>query len=86
MLYEARLQKLSTLLFNLGKLPDKSRKVLEITEIEGYHDGRISMNPLFQYKVGTSSHGNGESAVGILAPTGNRLKNTLKLERNGMNA
>lgn len=72
------------IIVHLGKLPDKSRKVLEITEIEGYHDGRICMNPLFQYKANTPINSNGESLNGMLIPTGNRLKNTLKLERNGM--
>ena len=72
------------IIVHLGKLPDKTRKVLEITEIEGYYDGRICMNPLFQYKANASVHSNGGASNGLLIPTGNQLKNTLKLERNGI--
>lgn len=72
------------IIVHLGKLPDKTRKVLEITEIEGYKDGKICLNPLFQYKVNAPFHSNGGSSNGLLTPTGNHLKNTLKLERNGI--
>ncbi|MGI6748587.1 MAG: CpaF family protein [Anaerovoracaceae bacterium] len=72
------------IIVHLGRLPDKSRKVLEITEIEGYRDGRISMNPLFQYKVHAGVHCNERNLKGQLTPTGNRLKNTIKFERNGI--
>lgn len=34
---------------HLGRLRDKSRKVLEITEVLEYKDGEILMNPLYRY-------------------------------------
>ncbi len=35
---------------HLGRLPDKSRRVLEIVEIDGIHDGEIVLSPLYQLK------------------------------------
>ena len=33
---------------HLGRLPDRSRKVLEITEITGFREGEIILSPLYQ--------------------------------------
>ena len=33
---------------HLGRLPDRSRKVLEITEITGFREGKIILSPLYQ--------------------------------------
>ena len=33
---------------HLGRLPDRSRKVLEITEVTGFRDGEILLSPLYQ--------------------------------------
>lgn len=71
------------IIVHLGRLPDKSRKVLDISEIEGYHDGKISLNPLFQYIINKSGKYGGEP-FGELIPTGNELKNKMKLEMNGV--
>lgn len=38
------------IIIHLGRLRDKSRKVLEITEVLGYEDGRIQTQTLYQYK------------------------------------
>jgi pilus assembly protein CpaF len=65
-------------------LPDKSRKVLEISEIAGYHDGKICINPLFKYIVNMAGPAAGSVPKGRLMPTGNALKKTLKLEMNGV--
>ena len=35
---------------HLGRLRDKSRKVLEITEVLGYEDGEIKLNTLYKYE------------------------------------
>ena len=35
---------------HLGRLRDKSRRVLEITEIAGFFDGKIQLNPLYVFK------------------------------------
>lgn len=37
------------IIVHLGRLRDKSRKVLEITEIAGYADGEIQLNPLYLF-------------------------------------
>lgn len=38
------------IIVHLGRLRDKSRKLLEVTEIEGYFDGEIRLNPLYVYE------------------------------------
>ena len=37
------------LIVHLGRLSDKSRKVLDIVEVAGYEDGKYRLNPLFSY-------------------------------------
>lgn len=37
------------IIIHLGRLRDKSRRVLEITEIEGYRDGIIRLHPLYNF-------------------------------------
>lgn len=63
------------IIVHLGRLKDKSRKVLEISEIKGYEEGKIHLNPLYLYRF--DEHGSSE---GKLLKTGNRLINTTKLE------
>lgn len=60
------------LFIHLGRLRDRSRKVLEIAELDGLEGGEVRMNPLFRY----------DDAAGKLVRTG-ELKHTLKLERGG---
>ncbi len=38
------------IIVHLGRLRDKSRKVLEVTEILDYRDGEICLNPLYVYE------------------------------------
>lgn len=59
------------LMVHLGRLPDRSRKILEISELYGYENGSYLMNVLFKYT------GNG------LEPTGNRIINREKLKLRG---
>jgi pilus assembly protein CpaF len=37
------------IIIHLGRLRDKSRKVLEIVEVLGYEDGEILLQPLYQF-------------------------------------
>lgn len=37
-------------IIHLGRLRDKSRRVLEITEVEKYEDGEVILKPLFEFK------------------------------------
>ena len=41
------------ILIHLGRMRDKSRKVLEITEILGFENGEIQTRPLYQWKEGS---------------------------------
>lgn len=38
------------IMVHLGRLRDRSRKVLEIVEVGGYVDGEIQMNPLYRFE------------------------------------
>lgn len=58
---------------HLGRLPDKSRRVLEICEVTGYCDGRIGTNSLFYF----------EPESGLI-PSGNELHNVEKLKMRGL--
>ena len=63
------------LIVHLGRLRDRSRKVLEITEVCGMKEGEVELNPLFQWE---------EKEMGSLTRTGNRLRKRDKLERQGV--
>lgn len=60
------------ILIHLGRMRDKSRKVLEISEVCGYEDHEIKIRPLFRWKEG----------VGLVKE--NLLIRTEKLERAGV--
>ena len=38
------------IIVHLGRLRDRSRKVLEITEVLGYKNGEIQVNPLYRFE------------------------------------
>ena len=40
------------ILVHLGRMRDKSRKLLEITEVCGFEEGEIKTNVLYQWKEG----------------------------------
>lgn len=44
------------LIIHLGRLRDKSRKVLQIVEILGYQDGKIQMRTLFEFREEGMKH------------------------------
>ena len=70
------------IIVHLGRMKDKSRKIIEIAEISGIIDGQIMMNPLFKYKFNTSDEA--FALKGALRNTGNQLINTAKLEMKGL--
>jgi pilus assembly protein CpaF len=70
------------IIVHLGRLCDRSRRVLEITEICEYNGDQIVLNPLFKFHFGEIQEHIVES--GALLPTGNRLRNTNKLEMRGL--
>lgn len=46
------------IIVHLGRMRDKSRKVLEIVEIAGYEKGRIMLNPLYCFEEQEEKEGN----------------------------
>ena len=69
------------LVIHLGRLRDKSRKVLEITEIIGIKDEEILLNPLFCFQEGEERKG--EKVKGGLVKVGG-LSNRYKMESAGI--
>jgi pilus assembly protein CpaF len=65
----------------LGRLRDKTRKVLEIDEVEGMREGEIVLRPLYRFQEieGSSS----DHVVGELVSTGKGLLHRGKLEMAG---
>ena len=70
------------ILVHLGRLRDKSRKLLEIAEIDGIRDGKIQLHTLFCFKEKDSSGGKVE---GIWELKG-ELHHRQKLENAGIKA
>lgn len=58
------------ILVHLGRLRDKSRRVLSIVEIAGIREGEIQLNELFRFEEEKSC---GEKVVGCFRRTGNLL-------------
>lgn len=66
---------------HLGRLRDKSRKVLEITEVLGYEKGEIKLNSLYRFEEKKGSEM--EGIYGTWNKKG-ELKNTEKLKNTGL--
>ena len=69
------------IIVHLGRLRDKSRKVLEITEIEGFIDNAIKITPLYSFEE-EGEDGDGK-VMGSLKKKGD-LKNHEKLKAAGI--
>ncbi len=69
------------IIIHLSRMRDKSRKTMEITEVVGYEDSKILLNPLFQFKE--SSESTLTRVEGVLERTENPLKNDFKLLLSG---
>ncbi len=65
------------IIIHLSRLRDKSRKTMEISEVVGYKDGRVILNPLYQFVEDEKS--TLEKVSGELKRTSNEMKNTQKL-------
>lgn len=68
------------ILVHMGRMRDKSRKVLSIAEITGILEGEIQLNELFRYEEAGEKQG---SICGKLTHIG-RLQNTEKCARAGL--
>ena len=69
------------IIIHLSRLRDKTRKTMEISEIIGYENGEIVLNPLFVFKEDETS--TIEKVHGSLVRTENPMKNDFKLRLAG---
>ncbi len=86
------------IVIHLARLRDKTRRVLEISELSGYSSGQIQLNPLYRFEAAADKSGNSSGGAvsrrgghkdrnrveGCLVWTGNRLTNTVKLRMAGI--
>lgn len=70
------------IIIHLSRLRDKSRKTMEITEILGYEDGQIQLNPLYRFEEDEKS--TLEKVSGSLRRTKNPMQNVFKLQLSGI--
>ena len=71
------------IIIHLSRLRDRSRKTMEITEVTGYENGQIQLNPLYVFEEDENS--TIERVSGSLQRTKNPLVNQLKLRIAGIN-
>ena len=69
------------IIIHLSRLRDKTRKTMEITEVLGYEDGEIKLNPLYVFEEDEKS--TLEKVSGRLVRTKNKLFNDRKLKISG---
>lgn len=70
------------IIIHLSRLRDKSRKTMEITEVTGYEEGRIVLNPLYIFEEDETS--TLDKVSGGLRRTENKMKNVFKLQLAGI--
>ena len=70
------------IIIHLSRLRDKSRKTMEITEVVGYEDGKIILNPLYVFEEDENT--TLEKVSGSLKRTENKLINDYKLRLSGV--
>ena len=70
------------IIIHLSRLRDKSRKTMEITEVVGYENGHIVLNPLYIYEEDERS--TLDHVSGSLNRTQNPMKKTFKLLLSGI--
>lgn len=70
------------IIIHLSRLRDKSRRTMEITEVLGYKDGQIVLNPLYVFEEDEKS--TLEKVSGSLQRTENKMQNVFKLQLSGI--
>ena len=70
------------IIVHLSRLRDKSRKTMEITEVVGYKDGQVILNPLYVFEEDEKS--TLEKVSGCLNRTENKMQNVFKLQLSGI--
>lgn len=71
------------IIIHLSRLRDKTRKTMEISEILGYEQGKILVNPIYRFIEDENS--TMERVSGKLTRTENPFKNDYKLKISGIN-
>lgn len=69
-------------IIHLSRLRDKTRKTMEISEITGYKDGEIGINPIYRFVEDENS--TLEKVSGRLMRTENPFQNDYKLRLSGI--
>ena len=70
------------IIIHLSRLRDKSRKTMAITEVLGYENGEIQLNPLYRFEEDENS--TLEKVSGSLKRTENKMQNVFKLQLAGL--
>ena len=70
------------IIIHLSRLRDKSRRTMEITEVVGYKDGQILLNPLYEFKESKETSQN--KVVGTLTRTTNKMVHIDKFKMAGI--
>ncbi len=71
------------ILIHLGRLRDKSRRILSIAEVAGYENGEIRLNLLYRFEENKESREGTKGVQGSLKKVGS-LQNTEKLKAAGI--
>lgn len=71
------------ILIHLGRLRDRSRRVLSIVEVAGYENGEIRLNPLYRFEEEYENRDSSKEVLGSLKKVGN-MENTEKLKAAGI--
>lgn len=70
------------IIIHLSRLRDKTRKTMEITEVIGYENGKIVLNPLYVFEEDEKS--TIDKVSGDLNRTKNKMQNEFKLRLSGI--
>ncbi len=70
------------IIIHLSRLRDKSRKTMEITEVVGYENGKIILNPLYVFEEDENS--TLDKVSGSLRRTENKMQHDFKLKLAGV--
>ena len=71
------------IIIHLSRLRDRSRKTMEITEVLGFHNGEILLNPLYVFEEDEES--TVTKVHGVLKRTENKMQKDFKLRLAGIN-
>lgn len=70
------------IIIHLSRMRDSSRKTMEITEVAALEDGKIRLNPLFQFRE--DEHTTLKRVSGALERTGNKMEHPDKFISSGI--